>query len=102
MAKDGCLSCMSSPTPQQPVGERQPNDILVKTLWGGNQTQTGRVTQRSYKRNGNGNLAWIDPADAAAAPDLYEIVTPVASSELSQEEAAAVQTVLEKATKRRR
>lgn len=96
MAKEGCATCGSVPSAPQPVGEQQTNDVLVKTLWGGNQTRVGRVTGRLYKRNGNGNLAWIDPADVDAAPEWYARVEQITPAAISEETADKIDAFLSK------
>jgi hypothetical protein len=57
--------------PDTPAGERQDNDVLTRTLWGGNKHQTGRATGRRYPRSGNGKPMWVDPRDIAASPKLW-------------------------------
>jgi len=60
--------------PNNPVGERQPGDVLAAALWGGNRTEHGRATGRQYPRTGNGKRVWIDPRDIQAAPHLWREV----------------------------
>lgn len=54
--------------------QEQQHDILVRMTWGGNRTHTGKATGRSYPRNGNNKLGWVDPRDQQASPELYQIV----------------------------
>jgi hypothetical protein len=74
----GCMGCDSTPSGMpEPKGARQEDDVLVICTWGGNRDHVGRVTGRVYFRNGNNMLAWVDPRDVAAAPELYKIVEQV-------------------------
>lgn len=57
-----------------PIGERQAQDVLAMALWGGNRREFGRATGRVYPRTGNGKLVWVDPADIAAAPQMWRKV----------------------------
>lgn len=70
----GCAGCGKASPETAPRGAKQPNDILVLAMWGGNMTRVGRVTGRVYPRNGNQMPAWVDPRDAKAAPEWYSIV----------------------------
>jgi hypothetical protein len=93
---EGCGGCLGVPAKPQPVGEQQAGDVLVKTMWGGNQTRVGRATGRLYKRNGNGNLAWVNPADVDAAPDWYQRVEMIEPADVPEETKADIDAVLSK------
>lgn len=92
----GCAGCAGVPSTPQPVGEQQTGDVLVTTLWGGNQTRVGRVTGRVYKRNGNGNQAWVDPRDADAAPEWYARAESIVPADVPEETQANIEAVLSK------
>jgi hypothetical protein len=55
-------------------GDKQPGDVLVRAIWGGNQVKMGTATGRMYPRGGNGSLMYVDPADARAKPSWWQIV----------------------------
>lgn len=60
--------------------DQQPGDVIARATWGGNQTRFGRVTRRKY-RGGNGALMAVDPRDAQANPNWWQIVNaPVEQS----------------------
>jgi hypothetical protein len=69
----GCCGELG-PTPLRPPTLKQEGDVLVKCQWAGNKTFHGRVSGRDYPYNGNGKLAWIDPRDQQASPDLFPLV----------------------------
>lgn len=94
---EGCGGCGGIPAKPVPVGEKQPDDVLVVTLWGGNQTQVGRVTRRVYPRNGNGKTGWVDRRDAEAAPNLYKIIETITPADVPEETKANIDAVLAKA-----
>lgn len=54
-----------------PNGEQFEGAVLAQALWGGNQSQRGRITGRQYPRTGNGKRLWVDPRDIDAAPHLF-------------------------------
>lgn len=58
-----------------PGNEPQPGWVLVQALWAGNRQEWGRATGILYPRSGNLKTLYIDPRDAAAMPDKYQIVT---------------------------
>lgn len=57
-----------------PVNERRDGDVLAMAKWGGNSTRNGLVTGRLYPRTSYPKQVWIDPRDAAAAPQHWEVV----------------------------
>lgn len=59
-------------TPDLPLGEQQPGDILARSLWGGNRSTMGMATGRRYPRTGNGKVEWVHPADVQAAPQMWQ------------------------------
>lgn len=62
-------------------GEQQPGDVLARAIWMGNMQKMGRASGRMYPRGGSGSLMWIDPRDAQASPNWWQIVnTPVEQS----------------------
>lgn len=69
----GCR-CGGTAAPDTPAGVKLDGDVLVRALWGGNFVRHGLVTGREYARTGNGKQSWMDPRDAAAAPQWYQIV----------------------------
>lgn len=82
----GCR-CGGTAAPDTPAGAKLDGDVLVRALWGGNFVRHGLVTGREYARTGNGKLSWMDPRDATAAPQWYQIVEdklPVESVDLAQ------------------
>jgi hypothetical protein len=71
----GCRGCNGTPPADDtPRGARQPNDVLVYSLWQGNQSFTGRKTGRVYPKYGYGMTGWVDPRDVEAAPERYKLV----------------------------
>lgn len=73
------VSCCGEPAVINdiPVGEQGPTDVVARALWGGNRVEMGRVTGRHYPRTGNGKLAWVDPLDVEASPQLWQIVPQI-------------------------
>jgi len=75
MSQDcGC----NTPQPGQPspvLGERQPNDVLVETLYTPQKVQ-GAMTKRLYPRAGLGKRLWVHEDDARSRPDLFRIIGP--------------------------
>lgn len=54
-----------------PNGEQFEGSVLATALWGGNQSQRGRISGRQYPRTGNMKTLWVDPRDIDAAPHLF-------------------------------
>jgi len=69
----GCR-CGGTAAPDTPAGVKLDGDVLVRALWGGNLVRYGLVTGRAYGRTGNGKQSWMDPRDAHAAPQWYQII----------------------------
>lgn len=61
---------------QQPANKRRDGDVLALAAWGGNSTKTGLVSGRLYPRTGNWKRVWVDPRDATAAPQHWQLVEP--------------------------
>lgn len=95
---DKCNGCDGIPAIPAPKGDKQPEDVLVVALWGGNMSRVGRITGRVYPRNGNGMTGWVDRRDAEAAPQWYKIIDePVQAADIDPATAENVQNVLQKA-----
>lgn len=79
MARD--CGCIQPGDKTQIVGQQQPNDVLVETLYTP-QTQQGAITGRKYPRAGLGKPLWVHVDDAKSRPDLFRIIAenPVAAS----------------------
>lgn len=60
-------------TPSNILGERQPNDVLVETLYTPQKVQ-GSMTGRLYPRAGLGKRVWVHEDDARSRPDLFRII----------------------------
>lgn len=82
MACGDCGEIVDAP-PLQPSNAPEPGDVLVMALWGGNRSETGRMTGRRYPRTGNGNRLWVAALDADATPHLFRRVaaTPQADAD---------------------
>lgn len=67
--------CCGDPHPGDLIatGERLDGDVMAEATWAGNRPQRGRATGRVY-RTGNWKRTWVDPADAAAQPELWQLV----------------------------
>lgn len=72
----GCGGCGGSNNTVIETLEGEPGDVKALALWGGNRRQTGPVSGRLYPRSGNMTVMHVDPADAAARPDLWRAVEP--------------------------
>lgn len=69
--------CGDNPqTPDQPVNQQQPGQVLAKAIYGGNRRVYGMKSHELYPRAGNGSLLWVFPEDAHAAPHMFQIVRP--------------------------
>ena len=68
-------SCCGDPQPGDliAIGEHLEGDVMAEATWAGNRPQRGRATGRVY-RTGNWKRTWVDPADAAAQPELWQLV----------------------------
>ncbi len=58
-----------------------PRMVLARPKWGGNRTERGLVTGTRYPPADRSQVIEIDPRDAAARPDLWDVIrqpTPVA------------------------
>lgn len=79
MAQD--CGCIQSGNKNTVVGERQPNDVLVETLYTPQKVQ-GAITGRLYPRAGLGKPLWVHIDDAKSRPDLFRIIAenPVTAS----------------------
>lgn len=51
-----------------------PGDVLCECLYAPKR-QVGRVTQKQYPRAGFGDRIWVDPKDAARAPEWWTVVS---------------------------
>jgi hypothetical protein len=51
-----------------PIGERQPNDVLARPLWRGNNRVRGVHSGRMYPRIAWPKTTWVDPKDIELAP----------------------------------
>lgn len=71
MAQD--CGCISRSDKTQVVGEQQPNDVLVETLYTPQKVQ-GAITGRLYPRAGLGKPLWVHIDDAKSRPDLFRIL----------------------------
>ena len=67
--------CCGDPQPGDliAIGEHLEGDVMAEATWAGNRPQRGRATGRVY-RTGNWKRTWVDPADAAAQPELWQLV----------------------------
>lgn len=61
---------------KKPANKRRDGDVLALAAWGGNSTKTGLVSGRLYPRTGNWKRVWVDPRDATAAPQHWQLVEP--------------------------
>jgi hypothetical protein len=61
----------------QPVGDRQPGDVLAQAQWGGNRSVMGLVTGRHYPRTSRPKTCYVDPRDVDASPNLWRQITEV-------------------------
>lgn len=79
MARD--CGCIQPGNKNQIIGEQQPNDVLVETLYTPQKVQ-GAITGRLYPRAGLGKPLWVHIDDAKSRPDLFRIIAenPVAAS----------------------
>ena len=72
--KMGCCGD-DTPTPDVPVNEPQPGDVLARAIWNGNRVEVGRATRRHYPRTGNGKQVFVNPRDVEASPHLWQRVS---------------------------
>lgn len=73
MTQDCGCNTPKAGEPSSVLGERQPNDVLVETLYTPQKTQ-GVVTGRLYPRAGMGKRLWVHEDDARSRPDMYRII----------------------------
>lgn len=72
MAQD--CGCISASTKTQIGGTRQPNDVLVETLYSPQKVE-GAMTKRLYPRSGLGKPLWVHIDDAKSRPDMFRIIS---------------------------
>lgn len=73
--KGKTMGCCSEPAKPKPELDRAaPGVVLARPRWGGNRQERGNVTGFLYPRVDKFSLIEVDPRDAAARPDLWEIV----------------------------
>jgi glycosyltransferase involved in cell wall biosynthesis len=69
-------NCSKKKVPPKPEGEKQEGDVLARALYSP-QKEVGPVSGRKYKRTGLGYEIWIDPRDAEARPDKWEVIPEI-------------------------
>lgn len=65
--------CIQPGSKTQIIGARQPNDVLVETLYTPQKVQ-GAITGRLYPRAGLGKPLWVHEDDARSRPDMFRII----------------------------
>jgi hypothetical protein len=73
MAQDCGCNTPKAGEPSGILGARQPNDVLVETLYTPQKVQ-GSMTGRLYPRAGLGKRVWVHEDDARSRPDLFRII----------------------------
>jgi hypothetical protein len=73
MANDCGCNTPKAGEPSGIIGARQPNDVLVETLYTPQKVQ-GSMTGRLYPRAGLGKRVWVHEDDARSRPDLFRII----------------------------
>lgn len=68
------MACCGQPGEKAQInpGQQMPGDVLAETLWAGMHSEVGHITGRVYV-GGNGSSVYIDPRDAAATPQLFQV-----------------------------
>lgn len=94
MADCGCISRGDK---QQVIGQRQPNDVLVETLYTPQKVQ-GVISGRLYPRAGLGKPLWVHIDDAKSRPDMFRIIAE--NPEKLSPDVAAVKRLAEEAIQR--
>jgi glycosyl transferase family 2 len=72
----GC--CTEPATPLGLLDAAAPNKVLARPKWGGNRRERGQVTGTVYEAADRSVVVEVDPRDAKARPDLWEILPPPA------------------------
>jgi hypothetical protein len=76
-----CKSCgKSKPVVPKPAVEKQEGDVLARALYTP-QRAIGPVSGRKYPRTGLGAELWVDPRDAEAYPDRWEMIPEIKTPE---------------------
>lgn len=68
----GC-NCVGKTTDRTPIGEPQEGDVLAAASYSP-MKKRGPVSGRQYPRVGMGRTLWLDPRDADARPDWWQVV----------------------------
>lgn len=77
------MCCGNPGTPQSaPANAQLPGDILVEALYAPAKQQ-GPVSGRLYPRTGNGRRLYVDPRDAAARPNWWQVPPEVKAEVIS-------------------
>lgn len=72
------MGCCQEPAQPKPELDRAaPGLVLVRPRWGGNRQERGVITGVLYPRADKSAVIEMDPRDAAARTDLYDVIAPV-------------------------
>jgi len=66
-------SCTDTKPVAQPTNQQEDGLILARALYTP-QRAVGPVSGRKYPRTGLGYEVWVDPRDAEARPEMWEII----------------------------
>lgn len=73
--KGKVMGCCSEPAKPKPELDRAaPGLVLARPRWGGNRQERGSVTGYLYPRVDKSVVIEVDPRDAAARPDLWDVI----------------------------
>jgi hypothetical protein len=69
------MGCCAEPAKPKPELDRAaPGLVLARPRWGGNRQERGNVTGFLYPRVDKSAVIEVDPRDAAARPDLWDVI----------------------------
>lgn len=85
-------SCQDKKAVPQPVNQQEEGLVLARALYDPRR-QPGPVSGRLYKRTGGGYEIWVDPRDAEARPDLWEIIPQIDTPSVEDVRAMALKAL---------
>jgi len=68
----GCCGDIQPLDKSNPLGEKQPGDVLAMALWGGNHPEYGRATARMYPRMSYPKVTCVARSDVEARPNHWK------------------------------
>jgi hypothetical protein len=85
-------SCTDKKPVSQPTNQKEEGLVLARALYTPQRT-VGPVSGRKYPRTGLGHEVWIDPRDAEAKPDYWEIIPEIETPSVDDVRAMALREI---------